>query len=93
MPAVTERATKRLAEVRKRRGFPDSYAARLSRREGKLVLDFTDKPADDDHVAAEGEVRVLLDSAVADDLKETYLDVQERDGAEALVLRRSPAPS
>jgi Fe-S cluster assembly iron-binding protein IscA len=91
MPTITQRASERLAEARKRRGLPASYAARLSRRDGKLVLDFTPTPPADDPVAAEGEMRLFVDPAVAADLEAVSVDVQERGGRERLVLRRAHA--
>jgi Fe-S cluster assembly iron-binding protein IscA len=89
MPAITRRATERLVQTRKSRGFPDTYTARLSRREGKLVLDFTDRPGADDRVSAEGGLQLLLDPAVAADLDGALVDVREQDGKERLVLLRS----
>jgi Fe-S cluster assembly iron-binding protein IscA len=89
MPAITRRATERLVQTRKNRGFPDTYAARLSRRDGRLVLEFTDHPEAEDRVSAEGGVQLLLDPAVATDLDGALVDVREQDGKERLVLLRS----
>ncbi len=89
MPAITERATNRLAETRKLRGLPNSYVPRLSRRAGKVVLDFRTQPAPDDRVANSGGMRLFVSPAVAPNLEDTVVDVQEKDGSQRLVLLRA----
>jgi hypothetical protein len=88
MPAITERATRRLVEARRRRGLPETYTPRLSRRAGKLVLDFATSPAVDDLVSMEGGLTLFVSPAVGKDLDDVVVDVDEKDGAQRLILMR-----
>jgi Fe-S cluster assembly iron-binding protein IscA len=89
MTSVTDRATRRLIEDRQRRGLPDTFAPRLSRRDGRIVLDFASKPADDDRVATTGGLRLFVAPDVADSLNDAVVDVQQRDGRDRLVVLRN----
>jgi Fe-S cluster assembly iron-binding protein IscA len=91
MPSITTRATTRLIEDRKRRGLPDTFAPRLSRREGRIVLDFATKPAPDDRVSTTDGMSLFVASDVAEDIDNTVVDIRTRDGRERLVLLRTRA--
>ena len=91
MPAISARAVRRLIEDRKRRGLPDTYEPRLTRKDGKVVLGFTKEPGADDQVAAGRGIRLYMAPDVVRDLDHTVVDVQERDGRERLMLVRNRA--
>jgi Fe-S cluster assembly iron-binding protein IscA len=86
MTSVTDRATRRLIEDRQRRGLPDTFAPRLSRRDGKIVLDFASQPADKDRVTTHGDIRLFVAPDVAETLADAVVDVRQRDGGERLVV-------
>jgi hypothetical protein len=91
MPSVTARATRRLIEDRKRRGLPETFAPRLSRREGRLVLDFATQPAAEDKVSNDHGLSLYMAPEVADDPDHAVVDLQKKDGADRLVLLRGRA--
>jgi hypothetical protein len=91
MPSVTARATRRLIEDRQRRGLPDTFAPRLSRRDGRLVLDFATKPADEDRVSTNHGLSLFIAPDVSDDPDNAVVDLQRKDGSDRLVLLRGRA--
>jgi len=91
MPSVTARATHRLIEDRKRRGLPETFAPRLSRRDGRLVLDFAAKPAAEDKVSTDHGLSMFMAPDVAEDPEHVIVDLQEKNGADRLVLLRGRA--
>jgi Fe-S cluster assembly iron-binding protein IscA len=89
MTSVTDRATRRLIQDRQRRGLPDTFAPRLSRRDGKIVLDFAPQPADQDRVSTHGGMRLFVAPDVAESLANAVVDVRQRDGGERLVVLKN----
>jgi Fe-S cluster assembly iron-binding protein IscA len=86
MPSVTARASTRLIEDRKRRGLSDNYKPRLSRRDGRIVLEFATQPAAEDSVATTQGLNLFVARDVADDLNGVVIDLQSSSGSERLVL-------
>ncbi len=91
MPTITARASDRLIEDRKRRGLPDNLNPRLSRREGRIVLDFAAEPAADDQVATNDVMSIFVAENVTKDLGKAVVDLETLNGKERLILRRARA--
>lgn len=100
MLRCTPAAAATLQEVRRQNAIPEDYGVRLfpapapeSEGEVGLGIDFTDQPAEGDHVSEQHGTTVMVAPEINDELADLTLDVvpdPSENGSEApqLVLRR-----
>jgi hypothetical protein len=63
---------------------------RFSRRDGRLVLSFSDTPIEGDRLVHAGSISALVAEDIAPSLDSALIDAASKDGRTYLVLRRAP---
>jgi Fe-S cluster assembly iron-binding protein IscA len=92
MLQLTTDAAEYVRASREQQGLSDHAALRVDRKPDDvtaLQLGFVDAPQPDDQVAETDGVQLCVASAVATDLEDKTLDIQQTDQGAAFVLRAS----